>query len=111
MPMIARTKSWPERANPKAATEPKSGISNADKGPDKRCHHLARISLVLRPAASKASMVSDSSQKLCESGSTDCRSIRSGLSVLPTTSACICSVVAPATSKRTGFSSRQPGAA
>ena len=35
MPITARTNSWPERARPKAAIAPSSGISTADSGPDK----------------------------------------------------------------------------
>src|SRR5690606_9803638 len=69
MPITTRTKSWPDRARPKAAIAARSGISTVESGPEILCHRPARSEAVGRPAASRSAIERRSRTKSCSSAS------------------------------------------
>src|SRR3546814_11744639 len=63
MPSTARTKSLPDRARPKAATAPNSGIRTAERGPEILCQRLASRDATGRPASLRSLLAALSSAK------------------------------------------------
>jgi hypothetical protein len=51
MPIVARSSTFPDLANPNAAVAASRGISTVDKGPEILCHQPVRASSLGRPAA------------------------------------------------------------